>query len=242
MSVPLWVGRSIPCQRGRLLCPSLQHRGYLPISLPPFCLALPTVTQFSDRSHSSLGSLSASINRYRHCSLCLTYMFLPKFAAKSFYLWSSPIHLSRHLQVLAASFPDHFPPDHVAELRRHCHRSNPSSTPPHNLGENGWGRKLLILANALRGECPSLTQFPYQPSVIGIVLDSTCRVLSHCYNVHPRLSAHHLRLCQYQSSVPTLQDNLAKILLHRARGCDPYNLHINTQLNPISNLGKSLHL
>ena len=28
------------------------------------------------------------------------------------------IHLSRHLQILAASFPDHFPPDRVAELRR----------------------------------------------------------------------------------------------------------------------------
>ena len=28
------------------------------------------------------------------------------------------ICLSRHLQVLAASFPDHFPPDHVAELKR----------------------------------------------------------------------------------------------------------------------------
>ena len=26
--------------------------------------------------------------------------------------------LSRHLQVLAASFPDHFPPDQVAELKR----------------------------------------------------------------------------------------------------------------------------
>ena len=26
--------------------------------------------------------------------------------------------LSRHLQVLAASFPDRFPPDHVAELKR----------------------------------------------------------------------------------------------------------------------------
>ena len=30
------------------------------------------------------------------------------------------IHLSRHLQVLAASFPDHFPPDCVAELKRNC--------------------------------------------------------------------------------------------------------------------------
>ena len=28
------------------------------------------------------------------------------------------IHLSRHLQILAASFPDCFPPDHVAELKR----------------------------------------------------------------------------------------------------------------------------
>ena len=30
------------------------------------------------------------------------------------------ICLSRHLQVLAASFPDLFPPDHVAELKRDC--------------------------------------------------------------------------------------------------------------------------
>ena len=28
------------------------------------------------------------------------------------------ICLSRHLQILAASFPDHFPPDHVVELKR----------------------------------------------------------------------------------------------------------------------------
>ena len=28
------------------------------------------------------------------------------------------ICLSRHLQILAASFPDHFPPDHVTELKR----------------------------------------------------------------------------------------------------------------------------
>ena len=30
------------------------------------------------------------------------------------------ICLSRYLQVLAASFPDQFPPDHVAELKRDC--------------------------------------------------------------------------------------------------------------------------
>ena len=28
--------------------------------------------------------------------------------------------LSRHLQILAASFPDHFPPDCVVELKRDC--------------------------------------------------------------------------------------------------------------------------
>ena len=35
-------------------------------------------------------------------------------------MWDWGIHLSRHLQVLATSFPDHFPPDHVAELKRDC--------------------------------------------------------------------------------------------------------------------------
>ena len=58
---------------------------------PHFCLALPTVTQFCDWSHSSWGSLSASINGYRHHSLCLTYVFLPRSAVTSHYLWSSPI-------------------------------------------------------------------------------------------------------------------------------------------------------
>ena len=40
-----------------------------------------------------------------------------------------------------------------------CHGSDPSSDPPLNLGENGQGRKLLKLVNALRGKHPSLTQF-----------------------------------------------------------------------------------
>ena len=30
------------------------------------------------------------------------------------------VYLLRHLQVLAASFPDHVPPDHVAELKSDC--------------------------------------------------------------------------------------------------------------------------
>ena len=27
------------------------------------------------------------------------------------------VHLSQHLQILAVSFPEHFPPDHMAELK-----------------------------------------------------------------------------------------------------------------------------
>ena len=123
-----------------------------------------------------------------------------------------------------------------------CHRSDPSLALPYDLRKNGQGKKLLLLANSLRGECPSLTWFPYQPSIIGIVPGSVHQVLSHYYNAHPKLSAHHPRLCQYQSSKPTLQDSLARILWHRARGCDPCILHINTQLNPTSNFGRSLHL
>ena len=95
-----------------------------------------------------------------------------------------------------------------------CHRSDPSSALLHDLGENGQGRKLLILTNALKdANCPSLTWFPYQPSIIGIVLDSAHQALSHCYNVHSKSSACCLRLCQYQSSIPTLQDNLGKDLI-----------------------------
>ena len=56
-----------------------------------FCLALPTMTQFCDWSHSSWGSLSTSINGHRRHSLCLTYVFLLRSAATSLYLWSSPI-------------------------------------------------------------------------------------------------------------------------------------------------------
>ena len=66
-----------------------------PFHSPHFCLALPTMTQFCDWLHSSWGSLSASINRHKHHSLCLTYMLLLRSAATSHYLWSSPI-LSEH--------------------------------------------------------------------------------------------------------------------------------------------------
>ena len=58
---------------------------------PVLCLALPTMTQFHDWSHSSWGSLSTSINGHWHCSLCLTYVFLPRSAVTSCYLRSSPI-------------------------------------------------------------------------------------------------------------------------------------------------------
>ena len=63
----------------------------MPISLPPFYLVLPTMTQFCDWSHSSWGSLSASINGHQCCSLCLMYVFLLRSAATLCYLWSSPI-------------------------------------------------------------------------------------------------------------------------------------------------------
>ena len=35
-------------------------------------------------------------------------------------VWDWGICLSRHLQVLATSFPDCFPPDHVVEVKRDC--------------------------------------------------------------------------------------------------------------------------
>ena len=92
-----------------------------------------------------------------------------------------------------------------------CHRSDPSSTPLPELGESSLERKLLIFANALRGGCPNLTQFLYQPSIIGIVLDLAHQAPLYCYNVCPKSSAHHPRLCQYQNFIPALQDNLARI-------------------------------
>ena len=123
-----------------------------------------------------------------------------------------------------------------------CHRSNFSSAPLHDLGESSLERKVPIFANALRGRCPSPIQFLYQPSVIGIVLDLVHQAPSHCFNIHPKSSAHHPRLCQYQNCIPVLQDNLARIWWHRVRGCNPYIQHVSTQLNAISNFGKSLHL
>ena len=87
----LWKGRSIPCQSGSLICLSLQHGSYLPISLPPFlfglacCNPVQWVVAFLFQStihqHQWVSTLS----------LCLMYVFLPRSAAKSLYLWSSPI-------------------------------------------------------------------------------------------------------------------------------------------------------
>ena len=80
-------------------CHSSWHGGYIPISLPLFLVVLPTMIQFCDWSHSSWGSLSARVNGHKCHSLCLTYVFLPRSAATSHYLWSSPIlggHCGRH--------------------------------------------------------------------------------------------------------------------------------------------------
>ena len=90
--VPFLVGRSILHQRGTQMSSFLLTRGLLTHFTPPvLCLALPPMTQFHDWSHSSWGSLSASINRHRHHSLCLTYVFPLRSAATSHYLRSLPI-------------------------------------------------------------------------------------------------------------------------------------------------------
>ena len=91
--VPLLVGSSIPCQRGGQVMSLIPlHMGdAYPFHSPSFCMTLPTVTQFHEWSHSSLGSLSTSINRNWCHSLCHMYVFLPMTAATSCYLWSSPI-------------------------------------------------------------------------------------------------------------------------------------------------------
>ena len=66
-------------------------------------------------------------------------------------------------------------------------------------------------------------------------------MLSHYYTVHPRLSTHHPRLYPYQSSALTCQGSLAKIKLHRVRGCDLYTPYASTPLDPTSNSDKLLH-
>ena len=61
--VPPLVGRSILHQRGRQMLSFLFKWGLLTHFTPPIlCLVFPTMTQFHDWSHSSWGSLSASIN------------------------------------------------------------------------------------------------------------------------------------------------------------------------------------
>ena len=132
--------------------------------------------------NSSESSFSASLAAPKVIGICSYLWFLPS---------GRPLSLSITWEV-------------------HC-RSDPSSVLLIYLGENGLERKLLVFANALKGRLPSPILFPYQPSVIGIVLDLACPVPSHCYNVHPELSAHCPKLCQCQSFVPALPDSLAKI-------------------------------
>ena len=123
-----------------------------------------------------------------------------------------------------------------------CHRSILSLTLPHDLGEHSQGRKQLKPGDALKGQMPQSTLFPYLPSIIGIAPGSAHQALSCCYSVHPRLSTHCPRLYPYQSSVLTLQDSLARILLHRIGGCNPCTLHVNILLNPTSNCDRLLCL
>ena len=85
-----WVG-TFHVREVDKCCHSSWHWLLTHFTPPCFSLALPTVTQFHDCLHSSWGSLSASINRHQCHSLCLAYIFLPRSAATSCYLWSSPI-------------------------------------------------------------------------------------------------------------------------------------------------------
>ena len=102
--VPLLVVGSFLHQRGIQMLSFLLTWGYLPITLPPLlCLALPTMTQFHEWLHSSWGSLSASINRHWCHSLCLTYMFLPRFAATSRYLGLHPSSVDALVDIYSRS-------------------------------------------------------------------------------------------------------------------------------------------
>ena len=88
-SLFMWVGAFCIIKTHYFILLSDKGVSY-PFHSPHFILALPTMTQFCDWLHSYWGPPSISFNRYRCCSLCLTYMFLPKFAVKSHYLRSSP--------------------------------------------------------------------------------------------------------------------------------------------------------
>ena len=92
-----------------------------------------------------------------------------------------------------------------------CHKSDLPLTLPLNQGESNQGSKPLKPGDALKDGCPKPIQFPYLPSIVGIAPGSVCLMLSHCCNVHPRLTTHHPRLYPYWSSTLTCQDNLAKI-------------------------------
>ena len=71
-------------------------------------------------------------------------------------------------------------------------------------GKMVWGRMLLVCVSVWRGEHPSTTLSPCQPSSSGTIPDSKHPVLSCYYNVHPVWSGHHLNLCLYQNSVLVL--------------------------------------
>ena len=91
---------------------------------------------------------------------------------------------------LPVVLPSGRPPSLSVTWEVHC-RSNPSSVPLLYLGKSGLERKLLVFANAVKGGLSSPILFPYQPSVIGIVLYLAHPTPSHCYSVHPESSTHH---------------------------------------------------
>ena len=66
--------------------------------------------------HEALTILNEHYNNMRALDALNQELFQLRMVDKETILdWG--VHLSRHLQVLAASFPDHFPPNHVAKLK-----------------------------------------------------------------------------------------------------------------------------
>ena len=159
--------------------------------------------------------------------------------------WSLPSQLLRwplssQNKPLPADPPSGRPPSLLVAWGVH-HKSSPSLTLPLNQGESSQERKQPEPGDVLKGRHPSPIQFLCLPSAIGITPGSVHPMLSCYYNVHPRLSTHHPRLYPYQSFTLTHQGSLAKIELHRVRGCNLYILHTSTPLDPFSNFDKLPH-
>ena len=80
------------------------------------------------------------------------------------------VHLWRHLQVLAASFSDCFPPDWVADLKRSLSWQAPQATESDGSLPKGWstGKNLFRLCEKLRRKTP--WSWPGAPGLRQLIL------------------------------------------------------------------------